>query len=231
MPPNVVAFRPGGEAGAKLCVIDRRGFLRETGPHARDHFCRGRFSQRVEIAWAVSEEARAEMERGIDAARRSALEWAPLECPPVFGVLTFCERMLVRSYRAEIRPESPSRVREVFDAQRGFWEETYMPILRSSPELVPQGEEWRLVAEPSGLRRLRWSWYFRMSRVRATLRWAKYVLTFEGWLDYIVAKLERRTGQRIEITPFERKWPLLTLWPKAWRALRAARRGNEATAK
>jgi hypothetical protein len=230
LPPNIVSFRPDRDAvGAKLFVIDRRAFLRETGPSARDHFCRGRLCQKVEIVWAASDEAHHELEGRIGAARWSTLEWALLECPPAFDVQTYCERMLARSYRAEIRPESPSRVQEVFDAQRDFWVETYAPILRMSPELAEHGEEWRIVGVFSRLRRLRWSWYFSVSRTRATLRWAKYVLTFEGWLDYIVHKVERRTGQRVEITPFERRWPLLTLWPKAWRALRAARRGDAGT--
>ncbi|MGH2569915.1 MAG: hypothetical protein ACRDGR_01730 [bacterium] len=154
LPPNILAFRPGADAvGAKLFVIDRRAFLRDTGPDARDHFCRGRLCQEVEIAWAASDEARAELQGRIDASRWSTVEWAPMECPPAFGVLTFCERMLARSYRAEIRPESPSRVREVFDAQRAFWVETYAPILRMSTELVLKGEEWRTVAKPSRRRR------------------------------------------------------------------------------
>ena len=60
--------------------------------------------------------------------------------------------------------------------------------------------------------------------MRATLRWAKYVLTYDDWLEYLRRKAERRTGQTIELTPTERRWPLLTLWPKAWRVLREARR-------
>ena len=62
--------------------------------------------------------------------------------------------------------------------------------------------------------------YFLRSKIRAILRWFKYVFTFDDWLDYIARKAARRTGLRIELTPLERKLPLLLLWPKVIRVLR-----------
>jgi hypothetical protein len=219
--PNILSYRPGDDSAVcKLFVVDRRGFARGTGPRAKDHFFRGRLSQRVEVVRAADDEARLELENGIDEARRSTLGWALLECPPELDVLTYCERMLSRSYRGEIRPESPERVREVFHAQRDFWVATYGPILGSSADLAPEGDRFRIVGPLTASRSLRWNLYFRRSRVRATLRWSKYMLTFDGWLDYIVGKVERRTGQTVELTDRERKWPLVFLWPKAWRVLR-----------
>jgi hypothetical protein len=51
----------------------------------------------------------------------------------------------------------------------------------------------------------------------------KYVLTFDDWLGYVAAKVERRTGLRVELTPAERRWPLILLWPKFFRVMRARR--------
>jgi hypothetical protein len=68
--------------------------------------------------------------------------------------------------------------------------------------------------------RLRKRIYFRWSMVRATVRWFKYVVTFEDWLDYIRHKAERHTGQPIELTRREQRWPLLFLWPRLVRYLR-----------
>jgi hypothetical protein len=62
--------------------------------------------------------------------------------------------------------------------------------------------------------------YFAWSRVRATSRWAKHVVTFEGWLDYLLKKAERHTGQQIVLTPRERRLPLVFLWPRLVRYLR-----------
>jgi hypothetical protein len=45
-------------------------------------------------------------------------------------------------------------------------------------------------------------------------------VTFEGWLDYLLRKAERHTGQEIVLTPRERRLPLVFLWPRVLRYLR-----------
>jgi hypothetical protein len=62
--------------------------------------------------------------------------------------------------------------------------------------------------------------YFRRSKARSTLRWFKHIVTFNDWLTYIQKKVERRTGLKIEVTPWERRLPLLLLWPKVFYVLR-----------
>jgi hypothetical protein len=49
------------------------------------------------------------------------------------------------------------------------------------------------------------------------------MLTFDDWLDYIVRKVERRSGVRIELTKAERRLPVIFLWPKTVRVIRAMR--------
>ena len=56
--------------------------------------------------------------------------------------------------------------------------------------------------------------WFLKSKARATLRWLKYVALYEGWLEYIVQKIARRSGRTIVLTERERRWPLIFLWPK-----------------
>ena len=46
------------------------------------------------------------------------------------------------------------------------------------------------------------------------------MLTFEDWLEYIVRKASRHTGERFELSPRERRWPLLLLWGRVFRFLR-----------
>ena len=70
------------------------------------------------------------------------------------------------------------------------------------------------------LTRVRIRLYFAWSLVRATARWAKYVLTFDDWLEYLVRKAERHSGRAIVLTPRERRWPLMFLWPRLVRYLR-----------
>ena len=57
------------------------------------------------------------------------------------------------------------------------------------------------------------------SKVRATLRWLKHVVTFDNWLPYVHRKAERRLGTTIELTRLERALPLIFLWPRVVRVL------------
>ena len=65
--------------------------------------------------------------------------------------------------------------------------------------------------------------------VRATARWAKYMVTFDDWLEYILRKARRHSGQDIVLTPRERRLPLVFLWPRVIRYLRHKdKQGREA---
>ena len=50
-------------------------------------------------------------------------------------------------------------------------------------------------------------------------------MTFDGWLDYIIRKAERHSGETIVLTPLERRFPLVLLWPRLFRFL-ARQRGK-----
>jgi len=49
----------------------------------------------------------------------------------------------------------------------------------------------------------------------------RVVVTFDGWLDYAVDKVERRAGQTVRLGRLERRWPLILLWPRVFRIFRA----------
>ncbi|MEJ2723010.1 MAG: hypothetical protein P8181_18020, partial [bacterium] len=123
MPPNIIYLRDPGwlRAGAKCFVINRADFAESLSPAARDHFCRGRLVQRVQVVYARSPADRDAIEEELEIARRESVDWVPLYLPERFDVLQFCLRMLEVSYAKEIRPESRSRVHEVFDAQKSYF--------------------------------------------------------------------------------------------------------------
>jgi hypothetical protein len=137
------------------------------------------------------------------------------------------------SYRGEIRPESPDRVREVFEVQRDRLVPAYEGVLergvsegvlaRADSGATPAATRYSLATSPGFGDRLRWRAFFRWSKVRATVRWAKYIVTYDNWADYIVRKAERRTGIQLELTPRERRLPFIFGWPKIIRIFRAMR--------
>ena len=162
----------------------------------------------------------------LDDARRRSMEWVPLYLPETFTVRDYCIRMLEVSFAGEIRPENKARLWEVFDSQQAYLRLTYGRVIQdaaSDGRLSRRGERYRLATRPSIVKRMHWRFYFQRSKVRATSRWGKYMLTFDDWLDYIARKAERRTGVPLELTKAERRLPALLLWPKVFRVLKAVR--------
>lgn len=229
LPPNIIYLNdPGGmRAGAKCFVVTEYDLGLALSADAQDHFFRGRLSQRVHIVHARSDKDRLAAERRIETARRLTVDWVPIYIrQPSFGVLDFCRRMMEVSYAGEIRPEARTRVLEVYQSQVNFFRLVYGRVLQDAVRdgrLIADGDRYRPAKKPSFRERQRWAAFFRRSKARATLRWFKYMLTFDDWLDYIVRKVERRSGVRIELTKTERRLPVILLWPKAVRVIRAMR--------
>lgn len=235
LPPNIIYLRNPGDlrAGAKCFIMSREAFAVALSADARDNFCRGRLVQRVQIVYARSPEIAEEVENALENARRTAVEWVPLYLPRSFDTLEFCRRMLEISYRSEIRPEARSRVEEVFGAQKTYFLLMFGRLLEegiAQGTLVRDDGRYRLAKAPALSTRIAWRYFFAKSKLRATLRWGKYMLTFDDWLDYISRKAERRTGVRLELTKAERRLPALLLWPKLIRVLKAMKTGDRGDA-
>jgi hypothetical protein len=223
--PNIISFDMGCEdqAPAKCAVVSPRHLRRALRPHSPDHFLKGRVVQKLALVWSRGPAEEEMVISAIRTAREGIVGWVRPFLPGSFDLEGFAETMLRVSYRGEIRPESPERVVQVFQAQK----DTLIGIARESLEAAAKRGK---VFEKSGT--YRWAqrpgksvWafytlYFAVSKARATARWFKYMITFNGWLDYVRRKIERRAGFEVEIDERERRWPLIFLWPKLFLVLR-----------
>jgi hypothetical protein len=227
LPPNVIALAPEGWDGgavAKVMVLEPAALERALAPSSPDHFVKGRLVQKVALLHARDAAVARWAGELLERARADVLEWIGPSLPDRFTAGEAALQMLKTSYAGEVRPEAADRVLDVFEVQRPFLEAMMARVLDGAVargSLVREGGAYRFVrasgsAERRGVRR-----YFMRSKLRATSRWLKHVVTFDNWLDYIARKVERRTGMRVEITPWERRLPLLLLWPKVFRVLRA----------
>src|SRR5262249_48969838 len=229
--PNQVSLHPATGAGASLhakcAVISLRDFTRELSGRRRDHFCIGRLFQPSEIVFAADEGVRQAVEEALARACRATYTWSRPWLPAAFDAGAYGLRLLQVSLGRGIRPAPPGRAEALWAAQRAEQEPLFALLLE---DLASRGELVRgapgptpvyAVAHPVGwAERLRVDLYFRRSLVRVTARWFKHMVTFEGWLDYILKKAERRTGEQMVLTPRERRFPLVFLWPRLFRFLR-----------
>jgi hypothetical protein len=233
--PSQISLRLHDEKGAavhaKCSVVTLAHLRRETSPERRDHFTIGRLFQPAEVLFADGEAGRTELLDALASAAAATYRWGRPFLPARFDAETYLLTLLRVSLAREVRPEPTGRRAEALhEAQREEQLPVYRALLeglRQEGELRPAGEGasqpepvYALARRVGRLERLRVALYFRMSTARATLRWFKYVVTFDDWLDYLLRKVQRHTGQKVEITARERAHPLLFLWPKLVRYLR-----------
>jgi hypothetical protein len=232
LPPTQYSIRfESSPVHLKAAVIRSDTFHRETSPRRRDHFCIGRLFQPSRILYARDGAAREALVDDLVSAHAETWQWSRPWLPPAFDADGYGRNALKVSMSWEVRPESPGRAEALWDAQReeqspGF--EALLSELAARGELVPAaGAEglWSPVRPVSRLEASRLKLYFRRSIARSTARWLKHVLSFEGWLDYILRKAHRHGGEPVELSERERRWPLIFLWPRLYRYLRA--RGRE----
>ncbi len=210
----------------KAAVIRQDTFRRETSPRRRDHFVIGRLFQPARLLHARDERARRSVLDALAEAVRETWGWAGPWLPAEFDADAYGRSALRTSMRWEVRPEPAGRADALWEAQR----DEQVPVLASLlRELELQGEAvavdgragfFRAARPPGSLRRFERSLYFRLSIVRATSRWAKHMVSFEGWLEYIVRKASRHTGEPIVLSERERRWPWVFLWGRLVRYLR-----------
>lgn len=220
LPPNVIAFTPEeGTVGiAKCLVVDKRHLARALGPEPPDHFLLGRLVQELGYVWSASPTDEAWIKEQIAGAHARVLEWmAPYLEGPV-DAADLGRRLLEVCYRGEIRPESKSRADRVFEAQEEHFRTALRPTLEEAVDeglMTRVGDRYQLSEPVPPAQRRRWRRHFLRSKTRTTLRWFKHMVTFDNWLPYVQRKVERHTGNSIELTTLERRLPLIFLWPRA----------------
>jgi hypothetical protein len=227
LPPTQCSlrFEPEG-VHVKGSVVRRDTWRRETSKHRRDHFCTGRLCQPTRILYFRDEDARRLLLEGLVSSHRETWHWSRPWLPPIFDAEAYGLSALRTSMRWEIRPEPAGRGDALWEAQRELQVPVFGALLAELAERgevtpVPGRAGWFRPARPvRSIERLRYEAYFRRSIAHATARWLKHTVTFEGWLDYIVRKASRHTGEPIALTDRERRWPWVFLWGRLFRYLR-----------
>ncbi len=217
--PNVFYLPPkDGRSGAKYCVISSDDLKRETGERASDLYQLGRFCKRIAPIWTKSGGELEKLAQIQASALLRAGELTLASLPSAFKPRDFMRELLALSYEADFRVEAEDKIDKLYASQESFYDKAALLIL-SELGAEPLSVDGRLRSNPLSAARAyklnkKRGRLLAKSRRRAVARWFKYMLTFEGWLDYVVAKAERASGEEIKLSPRERKYPLIFLWPR-----------------
>jgi hypothetical protein len=211
IPPNVFPFEHEGLA-AKYAVLSEADFHRLNGPQAKDVSVWARFAQPARLVWAADETAR---ERAIAAVAKAAPTLFQLTIPtlPAEGdslLSDIWKAGFALTYGAELRAERQNRSDSVVDADPARYERFGLAALAEIAREVgvgPAGEVSNQ-ASPEATRR-RWRRMRRRGKMLSLVRLAKATTTYAGGVDYLAWKINRHAGTKIEVRPWQRRWPIL----------------------
>ena len=229
LPPNVFYLElPVGEGKvrAKYAILSlaqlERGTCRWFQPYLW-----GRFAQPSALLRARDESTAQTLLHAIGQAVTTFVDATLPVLPARFSTRDLWEQGLTRSYRTELRAERTGRQAELYrDAESSYVELTAAALADSrfavSPEGEGAGDDYRADIGRARRRAARAAWYLRtvQGRLLHVLRLIKGLFTFSGGVDYVLWKLERHSGVRLEVSDRVRRHPLIFGWGLVWRLYR-----------
>lgn len=220
LPPNVFPFQYG-DLMAKVAVLSEQDFhdLNRQGASAVSVWAR--FAQPSRLVWAADVAARTMAARAISGAAPTLLNAALAFVEREVDVLDLWQSGFRMTYDAELRAERNDRPASVIE----FDPERYKTFGRAALQHTPIANELRadkihILPDAQGRimqERNRWPALRRRGKLLTVARLAKAAFTYAGGIDYLAWKINRHAGTKIEIKPWQRRWPLvaaLLLVPK-----------------
>jgi len=227
LPPNVFYLElptPEGTVRAKYALLSLPQLKQGTCCWFQPYLW-GRFAQPVALLRARDEAARQVLLQAMGQAVLSLVNATVAVLPARFSARELWEQGLTYSYRTELRAERAGRQAELFSDAESYYSELTAAALAYSQLPVSREEGGaNYVADIGAAQRWRarmaWSLRKLQGRLLHVLRLVKGLFTFSGGVDYILWKLERHSGVRVEVSDRVRKHPLIFGWGVVWRLYR-----------
>lgn len=223
LPPNIYFLQAPFDAGTVRCkyaVLTVSQFAEGCSRGYFHNYFWGRFAQPAAMPWARDDATRQSLNEALaDAVATLVGRTAPLFEAP-FTPADLWIRAFAESYRCELRPEKPERAAQIFRADAARYEALTedalaaagLPAIRTGERLMPAGD--------AGRARLAWAARRIVGKTFNVLRLVKATATVADGIDYVMWKIERHSGVRTTLTPWQRRHPLLAAPGLAWKLYR-----------
>ena len=224
LPPNVFYLeRTRGDLTlrAKYAVISTKDFAYAASPRCLHSIVWGRFCQPARMVYGRDDAARDVV---VEAVRQSVLTMvsrvAPLlptsdETGPI-ALEELWQRGFRESYSMELRPEMPGTIRALYEIMPSRYHRIAHVALQ---ELAQYGWFWVRTSASGGyvtipkvqLWQIRTSWRWRRPLAKGLylLRLIKSAFTFGDWFPYVLWKIGRHRGEKLEASERQRRHPFL----------------------
>ena len=230
LPPNVFYLEmeyEGRMMRTKYAVLSLADFQKGTSKHWFHSYLWGRFCQPTALLFARNDQVKKRVREGL---AQSVLTFVSRVMPRIdteFDSRQFWRRGFELSYRAELRAERPEKRARLFDAASDYYQEITritMDALPYSIEIFDNSDTVRYRINISLLVRLlsQFTWVLRsvQGKLLSVLRLLKAAKTFNGGVDYILWKINRHSGVKVEVDPRLKRHPMLAAFVLSWRLYR-----------
>jgi hypothetical protein len=230
LPPNVFYGEvdvDGHKVRMKYAVLSLEDFERSVAAQWFHSYFWGRFAQPTAVMACPSQGIRERIVSGLGRAVLTFLGNVVPQMPQSFSAQDVWSTGLALSYSAELRAESKGRITTLWGSNQAYYEQVahaafsaYFPKIR-----VIQNDDLTMYE----MEYSRWDhtknhigWIVRkvQGKFLSILRLMKAAFTFQGGADYLIWKIERHSGVKIELTPAQRRHPIWAGLTTFWRLYR-----------
>jgi hypothetical protein len=230
LPPNVFYIEVPFEnrvVRAKYAVLSLADLEDGTSRRWFHSYIWGRFAQPTGLVFARNEQIAMFVQSALTQAVLTFIGRALPLVPSPFTARDLWQQGLRLSYRAELRAERPEKLARLYEAAPDYYER----ITRSAMKLLPfkvdiqqKDGTYRYVAAISDRTRriCRADWIVRrwQGKLLSALRLLKGWLTFRGGVNYVLWKIERHSGIKIDIPAKLKRYPLVATCVIFWKLYR-----------
>ncbi len=223
VPPNVyyleTAFE-GRTVRAKYAVVSNRQLAGQTSRRSHHATLWGRMSQPCRLVYVRDDDARTRFETCFVSALRTFYHATLPLMLGEFSAEAFWQEGLRRSYRTEFRAERSGRQASLYAPFAERFGQVLGLLAKEDDGVVAAGPlTWRHTPSRAARAFAKTRWLERrvVGRFLQVFRLGKAAFTFANGLDYILYKIEKHSGERVEATDWQRRHPLLAAPGLAWR--------------
>ncbi len=222
LPPNVYYLETALEGGIKLrakyALLSLKDLQEGVSPRWFHSYFWARFCQPTALLWARDQDTTQKIYAAFGEAVYTLISRSLPLLPARWSTQDLWQESLTWTYRAEFRPEQPGRQEQLFNASVAYYR-AITPLALAELHLVAaagvsaENQEYLSDITPfrRNLARLAWQLRIVQGKLLSVLRLMKAAYTFQGGVDYIIWKIQRHSGVRMEASPFLRRHPLLAL--------------------
>ena len=210
LPPNVYYLEHAVGARtlrAKCAVISLEQFEHKVSADTRSPYFWARFAQPCALVEARNDAVRARVHDALATAARTAYRNGLALAGSSANWRELWTALLEATYRTELRPESTSRAASIVTAGAEHFQRISGILEREDGSTVSP-----VVTN--------WFWRRAAGKALSAARLVKAGFTFAGGAEYIAWKISRHSGVDIEVTPWQRRHPILAaiaMAPKLYR--------------